>query len=228
MTRFDVITFDCYGTLIDWETGIRNAFRQALKKTQADPGLADSALKLYEEEERSFEKNEPQMLYRDVLSEATRAVANRIGWKLPRTQSNFLAENLPSWTPFPDTGSALRSLSKGRRIGILSNIDDALLAATLRHFPVKFDFVVTAQKVRSYKPRPAHFEEARNIIGHEKTWLHVAASWYHDIEPAIKMGINAVWVNRTNTRPKGHSPTASVKEVRDLMALVNRLEIGEI
>ncbi len=228
MTRFEVITFDCYGTLIDWETGIRNAFRQALKKTQADPKLADRALNLYEEEERKVEKKDPHILYRDVLSEATLGVANRIGWKLAKTQSTFLAEDLPKWAPFPDTGSALRSLSKGRRLGILSNVDDDLIEGTLKHFPVRFDFVVTAEKVRSYKPRPAHFEEACRIIGNDKKWLHVAASWYHDIEPAGKLGINAVWVNRSNVTPRQSSLTASVKEVPDLMELVHRLEADEI
>lgn len=228
MTRFDVITFDCYGTLIDWETGIRNAFRQALQVTQADPRLADRALNLYEEEERRVEEKQPHVLYRDVLSEATMSVANRIGWKLTKTQSNFLAEDLPRWTSFPDTGPALRSLSKGRGVGILSNIDDDLIEATLKHFPVRFDFVVTAEKMRSYKPRPAHFEQARRIIGNDRTWLHVAASLYHDIEPAAKLGINAVWVNRKNAPSSRPHLGGSVREVPDLTALVERLESNNI
>ena len=228
MNRFEVITFDCYGTLIDWETGIRNAFRQALQKTQADPRLADRALNLYEEEERKVEKKEPHILYRNVLSEATQRVASRIGWKLAKAQSNFLAEDLTKWVPFQDTGSALKSLSRGRRLGILSNIDDDLIEETLKHFPVRFDFVVTAEKVRSYKPRLAHFEEARRIIGNGRTWLHVAASWYHDIEPAAKLGIRTVWVNRNNALSPRHHLTASAREVRDLAALVERLEADNI
>ncbi len=228
MTRFDVITFDCYGTLIDWETGIRNAFRQALKKTQADPRLADRAFNLYEEEERKFEKKDPHMLYRDVLSGATLAVADRIGWKLTRTQSNFLAEDLPGWASFPDTASALRSLSKGRRLGILSNVDDDLIEATLKHFPVRFGLIVTAEKVRSYKPGLAHFEEARRIIGNDSTWLHVAVSWYHDIEPAAKLEINVVWINRSSVPARRSHLTTSVKEVRDLTELVKRLEANDI
>ena len=156
------------------------------------------------------------------------AVAKRIRWKLAKTESNFLAADLPMWTPFPDTGPALRSLSKGRRLGILSNIDEKLVEATLKHFPVRFDFVVTAEKVRSYKPRPAHFEEARRIIGNEVKWLHVAASLYHDIEPAAKLGIDAVWVNR-NPAPSEHPHlAASVREVRDLTALVERIEADDI
>ncbi len=228
MTRFDVITFDCYGTLIDWETGIRNAFLQALQKTQADPRLADRALSLYDEEEKIVEKREPHMLYRDVLSEAAMAVGNRIGWKLAKIQSSFLAEDLPRWAPFPDTNSALRSLSRGRRLGILSNVDDDLIEATLKHFPVRFDFVVTAEKVKSYKPRHAHFQEARKIIGNEKTWLHVAASQYHDIEPAASLGISVVWVNRSREPFQHLYPKASVKEVRDLGELVRRLSANDI
>jgi 2-haloacid dehalogenase/putative hydrolase of the HAD superfamily len=214
--------------LIDWETGIRNAFRQALKKTRADPRLADRAFNLYEEEERKFEKKDSHMLYRDILSGATLAVAARIGWKLTETQSNFLSEDLPRWVPFPDTGSSLKSLSEGRRLGILSNVDDDLIEATLKHFPVRFDLIVTAEKVRSYKPGLAHFEEARRIIGDDRTWLHVAASWYHDIEPAANLGIHVVWVNRTKVPSPRPYLTASVKEVRDLMELVKRLEANDI
>ena len=228
MTRFDVITFDCYGTLIDWETGIRNSFRQALKKTQADPGLADRAFNLYEEEERKLERKDPHILYRNVLSGATLAVANRIGWKLAKTQSNFLSEDLPMWIPFPDTGSALKNLSEGHHLGILSNVDDDLIEGTLKQFPVRFDLIVTAEKVRSYKPRPAHFEQARRFIGNDRTWLHVAASWYHDIEPAVNLKIDTVWVNRNNLPyPRSHL-AGSVKEVLDLAHLVKRVEANDI
>ena len=156
------------------------------------------------------------------------AVAKRIGWKLAKTESNFLAADLPMWTPFPDTCPALRSLSKGRWLGILSNVDEKLVEATLKHFPVRFDFIVTAEKVRSYKPRPAHFEEARRIVGNVGKWLHVAASLYHDIEPAAKLGIDVVWVNRKNAPSEHLYLTASVRKVRDLTALVERLGADDI
>ncbi len=214
--------------MIDWETGIRNAFLQALQTTEADPRLADRVLGLYDEEERRIEKKEPHVLYRDVLSGSAMAVAKRIGWKLAKTESTFLADDLPRWLPFLDTGPALRSLSKELQLGILSNIDNDLIKGTLKHFPVRFDFVVTAEKVRSYKPRPAHFEEARRIIGNDGAWLHVAASMYHDIQPATKLGIKTVWVNRNNASSPRSELAASVREVRNLTELVEKLEDNDI
>ncbi len=227
LSRFEVITFDCYGTLIDWEAGIRNAFRRALAKTGASHALEAETFKLYEEEERRIEKEVPHLLYRKVLSKTALALAKRTGWKLTEDESHFLAEDLPRWTPFTDTNPALERLAERYSLGILSNIDNDLIDGTLKHFPVRFDVIITAENVRSYKPRLPHFEEARRIIGADRMWLHVAASWYHDIDPVQRVGINAVWVNRMNVSHA--SPLkGDVKEVKDLEELVNRLEANEI
>jgi len=223
MTAAEVITFDCYGTLIDWEKGIRNAFHNAILKTGGDPGLESKASEAYEEEERRVEKEKPHILYRDVLSKTSLAVARKIGWNLPEAESTFLARELPNWTPFPDTNPSLAELARKHTLGILSNVDNDLLSRTVRHFTSPFEIRVTAENVRSYKPAFGHFEEARRIIG-DRSWVHVAGSQYHDIEPAVMLGIKAVWVNRKNARPTRNYSEKQVSEVKDLNELVNRLD----
>lgn len=215
--EFDCVTFDCYGTLIDWETGIREAFVQAAADdgVDLDPALI---LRVYAEEEPVVER-ERYHSYRDVLAETATRVANAVGWRV--SYAGFLADSLPRWRPFADTNPALERLrSAGLRLGILSNIDDDLLAATRKHFTVDFDLIVTAQQVGSYKPAPMHFLTARERIGGSK-WLHAAQSNYHDIVPANALGIATAWINRKADRPlTGGTPTF---EYRDLGALANAL-----
>ncbi len=218
MDSFEVITFDCYGTLIDWETGIRKAFHDVLSRTGAKTSLDARVFELYAAEERRLENETPHVSYRDVLTTAVLTISQKLGWNLPESRASFLAEDLPRWTPFQDTNHALQALAKKHTLGILSNVDNDLLAGTLKHLSARFDILVTAENVQSYKPAYAHFNEARRIIG-DKQWLHVAASQYHDIEPALKLGINAVWVNRKNV---AHSEKR-VPVVRDLNQLANQL-----
>jgi len=217
-----VITFDCYGTLIDWETGIRNAFHSAMSQTGASQGLEPRAFELYEREERRIEREKPHLLYRDVLAKASLSVSRKIGWNLPEAQSDFLVKALPTWTPFLDTNPSLAELSRKHTLGILSNVDNDLLAGTIKHFTSPFDLKITAENVRSYKPAPAHFKEARKIIG-ARPWVHVAASQYHDIEPAIHFGIKAVWVNRGNVPAVHDYSKSGVSEIRNLGQLVDLL-----
>ena len=199
MRRFDVLTFDCYGTLIDWERGIAEAFDSAAR---ADQVWLDrtAVLAAYHEVEPPLQA-ERYRSYRAVLALAARAVADRLGWKLAPGRESFLPESVPSWPPFPDTNDALRRLKEaGHRLAILSNVDDDLLAGTRRQLGVDFDFVVTAQQVGSYKPAPGHFTTARARIGAGR-WLHVAQSYFHDIQPARALGIPTAWINRKAQRP---------------------------
>src|SRR5437879_12275263 len=163
------MTFDCYGTLIDWWTGIRKALRSAMLRTGASQGLESKAFELYEEEERRVERERPHLLYRDVLSKTSLSVARKIGWKLSSAKSTFLAKELPTWIPFPDTNPSLARLSTEQALGILSNVDNDLLAGTIKHFTCPFEIKVTAENVRSYKPASGHFEVAGKNIG-DRTW----------------------------------------------------------
>jgi 2-haloalkanoic acid dehalogenase type II len=192
--RYDVITFDCYGTLIDWESGIGAAFAKA---AAADARQLDRAevLKAYSEIEPNVEA-ETYRRYRDVLRETAQRVAERFGWPLSRERAAFLAESLPSWPPFPDTNPALeRLVAEGYRLGILSNVDEDLLTRTHQHLTVTFDLTITAEQVGSYKPAHRHFTEARRRIG-SRPWLHVAQSYFHDVTPAHALGIPVAWINR--------------------------------
>jgi 2-haloacid dehalogenase len=220
MPSFDVLTFDCYGTLVDWDAGIGAAFVEtaAAQGVELDREAVRAA---YARAERAVQAG-PFRAYRDVLAATAFEVARQLGWNLDATDAGFLARSLPSWPVFVDTNPALeRLVSLGASLGILSNVDDDLLAGTRRHLSVDFDLVVTAQQVRSYKPARGHFDRARSLVG-DRRWLHVAQSYFHDIEPAVALGIPVVWVNRKGEKPSGTArPTA---EVRDLTELVQWLD----
>jgi 2-haloalkanoic acid dehalogenase type II len=221
--EFEFVTFDCYGTLIDWETGIRRAFKNAFEGTGMSQTQEAELFELYQEEEKRVEGQMPYRPYRQVLALAASASARKLGKTIPEKLASLLAEQLPSWAPFPDTNPALERLATEYTLGILSNVDDDLLAGTLKHFTVPFDLVVTAERVRSYKPGTEHFEEARGIIGADRGWLHVAASLYHDVEPALGLGIKTVWVNRTNSPEGRRLKGRIVREVRNLAQLADWL-----
>ncbi len=221
MEPYDIITFDCYGTLIDWESGIISAFQSEAAKDGVEL-RGYQIIEAYAAEEPSVEFA-PYRSYREVLAETARRVAAKLGWNLPVERAGFLAASLPEWQPFPDTNSALERLARRVQLGILSNIDDDLLTATRKHFTVDFDLIVTAQQVRSYKPGLAHFREAIARAG-EKRLLHAAQSYFHDVVPTRKLGIPVVWINRKGSRvePGGPVPT---HEVRTLAELANLLGV---
>ena len=209
---WDVITFDCYGTLIDWEAGIGDAFREA---AAADGVKLDPAAAL-----RAVFEREPEVqaahyrTYREVLTVTAMEAAAALGWTVSRERAAFLADSLPRWKPFPDTNAALERLSRaGYELGILSNVDDDLLAGTRRHFTVSFPLLVTAQQVRSYKPAPGHFTTARERIGGRR-WLHAAQSYFHDITPAVAQRVPVAWINR-----KGMQPTGAARADREIRTL---------
>jgi 2-haloacid dehalogenase/putative hydrolase of the HAD superfamily len=221
MAAHDFITFDCYGTLIDWESGIANAFIEAA----ADDGITlqrDEILRAYANAERAVESDEWRS-YREVLTESAIRVAQTFGWPLDPKRARFLADSLPSWTPFADTNPSLARLrAAGTHLGILSNTDDDLIAATRKHFTVPFDLVITAQQVRSYKPRHAHFLAARERIGDVK-WLHAAESNFHDIVPTNTLGIANAWINRKReSQLPGGEPDYEFADLTGLAALNER------
>jgi 2-haloacid dehalogenase/putative hydrolase of the HAD superfamily len=197
---FDVITFDCYGTLIDWETGIAEAFRTAA----AADGVTlkpEAILQAFFDEPPAAQR--PYATYREILTASAKRVGERLGWPVRRDRAGFLPDSVARWPPFPDTNGALGRLSRaGYELGILSNIDDDLLAGTRRQLTVPFGLLITAQQVRSYKPAPPHFTAARERIGGRR-WLHAARSYFHDVTPAVAHGIPVAWINRRSERPAG-------------------------
>jgi len=216
---YDLITFDCYGTLIDWEGGIAGAFAAAA----AEDGVAldrDAVLRAYATVEPQVE-HERYRPYREVLQESAHRAAQMLGWRVPYERCAFLPLSLPRWTPFADTNAALEQLADaGCRLGILSNVDDDLIAATRRHFTVDFDLVITAQQVRSYKPAPAHFTTARERIAGAR-WLHAAQSNFHDVVPCNALGIPTAWINRKGEQPlPGGVPVHEFRDVAGLAAYI--------
>lgn len=215
---YRVLTFDCYGTLVDWQTGIVEAFRA---EAAAD-GVAlerSAVLSSYAEVEPAVQR-ETFRPYREVLQRTAVEVGRRVGWMIDLDRARFLPESLPDWPVFPDTNPALRRMrDAGRTLGVLSNVDDDLIAGTCRHLDVEFDFIVTAQHVRSYKPRPAHFAAAARSAGH--SWLHMAQSLYHDVIPAHARGLPVLWVDREGEATADE--TRPVAVVPDLAAAASWL-----
>ncbi len=208
LSQFQCLTFDCYGTLIDWESGILGALRPILAahgRKLSDGGI----LELYSAIEAQLEAG-PYLPYREILDAVVMKLAARLVFSPTAEQVHSLANSLPSWQPFPDTVPALRRLSERFRLAIISNTDDDLFASTARHLEVRFDPVVTAQQARSYKPSENNFRLALKRIGLPREQvLHVAQSLYHDIAPAKDLGLATVWINRRAGKPgSGATPPA--------------------
>jgi len=214
------VTFDVYGTLIDWETGIYEAFEAEARKD----GLTferDQVIPLFHEVSRQIEGGSYE-LYAEVLRRTAVEVAKRLGWELEPARSRFLPESIPRWMPFRETMTQLQRLSKKYKLGLIANIDDKLLGMTRRHLPIDFDLVVTAQQVRAYKPENAHFNEFARRIGGKKRWVHVAASHYHDVVPCQRLKVPVIWVNRHKTKLESGQPkpTAEVPNLREAAKLL--------
>lgn len=196
-----ILTFDCYGTLIDWESGITNAFREEAARDgiEIDPG---HLMELYHRIEPAVE-SESFRRYREVLRMVALRIAAELDWQIDARRASFLPESVADWPAFEDTNPALEKLrAAGWRLGILSNVDDDLIAETRKKFGVEFDLIITAEQVRSYKPGHNHFIEARKRI-RDQRWIHVAQSYFHDIVPATALGIESVWINRKSETPYG-------------------------
>jgi 2-haloacid dehalogenase len=214
------VTFDVYGTLIDWEKGVAEAFQ----KEAARDGFTldiDQVIPLFHEISRDIEGGSYE-LYAEVLRRTALEIAKRLEWPLEPSRSGFLPDSVQRWQAFKETNTQLKKFEKKFDIGLISNVDDKLLGQTRRHIPFDYDLVVTAQQVRSYKPDPAHFKEAARRIGGKKGWVHVAASLYHDVEPCIKDKIPVIWVNRKKEvlEPGQKKPTAEVKTLLEAAKLL--------
>lgn len=221
-SRYECLTFDCYGTLVDWEAGMLAAIKPVLAahhRSESD----EKILELYAAIESKLEAG-PYMSYRQVLERAMQMLASRLSFALHEGEIDTLANSVKNWPPFPDTIDALRRLKTRYRLAIISNIDDDLFADTAKLLEVAFDFVITAQQAGSYKPSHNNFELALRRIGLPKEKiLHCAQSIFHDIVPARALGIANVWVNRragragTGATPRADAtPDLTVTSLKEL------------
>ncbi len=227
--RPEVIThvmFDCYGTLIDWESGILSEVGDLLKAHGPRPSDG-RILDLYAKHEAALEAR-PYRPYRQILREVMAGIAAELDVRIPAPEIDAFPDTIARWPTFPDTVQALGRLQERYRLVILSNIDDDLFRGTAQHLGVPFDEVITAQQVGAYKPSAKMFEAALERLGVSKERiLRVAQSLYHDHAPAKRLGLTTVWVNRKGMRRGiGLAPHAEAKpdlEVPDLIAVVRAL-----
>ena len=192
-----LITFDCYGTLIDWETGMLAGLRPLMGSDLPDAKI----LEWYGEAEVQLESG-PYLRYRDVLARAAQELGRRAGADVSEQAARGFAQSLITWEPFPDTVSSLQALSRKFQLGIISNVDDDFFAETRKKLGAEFAVVVTAQQVQSYKPSLRNFEEMLRRSGvPRENIVHAGQSVYHDVIPAKQLGLRTVWVDRPSRRP---------------------------
>jgi len=217
--KFRYLTFDCYGTLIDWKEGIQKELATALGSMNVSgKELLDAYVSAEKEEEKTYKK------YRAVLADSVLALSGRLGANLSDRAAEEFAASVPRWPAFPDTGKFLRDMGeRGYGRFILSNVDDDLLEGTIRHNGFEVDGVVTAEEVGSYKPDPGHWLRFMEKTGASKEEvLHVAQSVFHDIIPTQTLGISSAWVNRyQEPMPTGPNPLFVSDSLAHLAALLD-------
>ena len=213
------VTFDCFGTLVDWHTG----FAQLLIPL-AGPRTAD-LIQVYHPFERRLESDLPHRLYRDVLTQALAQAAVAIDLSLSEKAVHTLPDGWGSLPIFADVEDMLASLrAMGCRLAVLTNCDDDLFARTQRTFRQPFDLVITAEQVGAYKPAPRHFERFMEVTGvSQPDWVHVACSWYHDIAPARALGIQRVWLDRDRTGEDERTATMRVVSGADVIPAIQQI-----
>ena len=232
MIEFDdyrVLTFDCYGTLIDWETGIAQLIKPWLDSMDSSAPV-DLVITCFALHQAKHQQVRPALLYPEVLIRTWRDIERTFGWPEDPDRARTFASSVADWPPFADTVESLRYLSSFYKLGILSNVDNSSLAGTLRRLEIPFDLTVTAEDVQSYKPALQHFSRAietllaRGIAKDEI--LHVAQSKHHDVNPGRELGLTTVWVNRRHDRGGSGATLATeaephlvVKSLAELVAL---------
>jgi 2-haloacid dehalogenase len=213
------LTFDCFGTLIDWRHGIQTTGELLFPGQGAQFLDAYQALEAEVEGEGSFKR------YRAVLTETTRRAARQLELELKPDDATALVSTIPYWPPFDDVGPALAELRKeGWKFALLTNCDRDIIALTQRRLPASFDAVVTAEDVSAYKPSPAHFRLFQSTFGSSAgAWIHVAQSYFHDIRPTHELGISRIWVNRQGEKDDPSIADAVVRGLAELPGAVGDL-----
>ena len=222
--QFEWISFDCYGTLVDWETGICDAVagvfaHHRVRRTRAE------ILAMFSDAEPKVQSSGEFLDYHRVLRDVMEIMAWEASIRLPRAEADSLPDSLPNWPVFPDAASALTRMQQRYKLAIISNVDDDLFAGTAKALGIDFDAVITSQQAGSYKPDLRNFHLAQELLATEKEkWLHVGESLFHDIGPANLMGLHSVWVNRPD-RGGGsrHTDAVPTLEVSNLSELAERM-----
>ncbi len=206
------LTFDCYGTIADWNACMLDALQPFAG------GHAAALLATYHRAESILEARPEWRPYREILTDGLGMAARRSGIAVAPEQESAFVAAWPGMQVFPDVAEALGALASfGWRLAILTNCDDDLFAATSARLPVPFEVVVTAEQVRSYKPDLGHFRTFAEMTGATPAnWIHVANSWVHDILPAARMGLRSVWVDRDQT---GHPAKFAERRVTSMRRL---------
>ncbi len=209
-------TFDCYGTLIDWNSGIRGELERLF-----GPESAPRLLERYHELEPELESGGYRS-YREVLTLALERLLSEERLQPPEGETDALARSLPDWQPFPEVPAALAELRRrGWKIAVLSNTDRDLILASERRIGVPFDLAIVAEDVQSYKPAQGHWERFLDVTNADRDGhVHVAASLFHDIAPATELGLTTVWINRLGEEADPE-PT---RELPDLSTLPDVLD----
>jgi 2-haloacid dehalogenase len=211
LADFEILTFDCYGTLIDWESGILVALRAVLDEHLVR-ATDDQLLEQFARHEAAAEGG-PYRPYRQVLARALAGIAVEHGFESTAAETTRFSESVGDWPPFPDSVAALARLKEHFKLGVITNCDTDLFARSNERLGVEFDWVITAQQLGSYKPNPRNFELARQVIGGPpERHLHVAQSLFHDHVPAQAFGLTTAWIDRRHDRPGfGATPPAEAK-----------------
>lgn len=220
LEQVEVLTFDCYGTLIDWESGIRQSL-EALRTEHGVEQTVDQLLATWEAIQFEMIRG-PYRRYRDILRDSLRETFAKVGVSLSSAEANSLGDHLGTWAPFDDTVESLRRLATRYKLGILSNIDDDLLAHSVQHLGVSFDELITAEQLQSYKPQPAHFEEAIRRFGRPANcFLHGAFGFKYDQAPALAQGMSTAWIKRPGwIRDDVATPTYETDSLAGLVRLL--------
>jgi 2-haloalkanoic acid dehalogenase type II len=217
LDEFEAMSFDCYGTLIDWEAGLMAVLRPWARRR----GLAEEdeqLLAAFSAHESAAEAEHPTERYPDILARSMRALGHDLGAAVTGEDEAALARSVPDWPAFPDSHDALVRLGRGRRLIILSNVDRASFAHSNARLGVTFAGILTAEDIGSYKPSPRNFEalavEARRLGVTPGKLVHVAQSLFHDHVPAQQAGLPTVWINRRHDRPGWGATPAPSSEVK--------------
>ena len=215
LTDFSVLSFDCYGTLIDWESGILVALQPLLARVG---GIYPRvALETFARHETAQQAETPALLYPDLLTQVHRRLAREWGAPMSEDDHRRFGASVPNWPPFPDSAAALQYLKHHYRLVILSNVDRASFAASNRRLGVTFDAIYTAEDIGSYKPNPANFRyllDGLAALGHGKAEiLHTAQSLFHDHAPARRCGLATAWIDRRQNQPGSGATMAPAEKV---------------